>query len=283
MVTCLFATDLHGRTDRYEKLFHAVETEAPRGVFLGGDLLPHYARAAGAPEDFLGDYVARRLDSLRTTMADRYPSVFVIMGNDDLRVEEQTVLEIADRGLWNYAHERRYELEGHPIYGYACVPPTPFTLKDWEKYDVSRYTPPGSVSPEEGRRSVPVDPRDIRRSTIADDLARLVGDEDLEDAVILFHAPPHETALDRAALDGKMIDHVPLDIHVGSIAIRRFIEQRQPLLSLHGHIHESSRLTGRWRDRIGRTHMFNGSHDGTELALITFDLEGPGGATRRLL
>ena len=98
--------------------------------------------------------------------------------------------------------------------------------------------------------------------------------------MFLFHTPPHETKLDRAALDGKMVDHVPLDLHVGSIAVRRFIEARQPLLTLHGHIHESARLTGSWRDRIGRTHLFSAAHDGPELALVRFDLEHPEGATR---
>jgi hypothetical protein len=43
------------------------------------------------------------------------------------------------------------------------------------------------------------------------------------------------------------------------------------------------RLTGAWSDRIGRTLLFGGAHDGPELALIRFDLEAPAGATRRLL
>ena len=283
MVSCLFATDLHGHTDRYEKLFRAVGESTPRGLFLGGDLLPHFAHKQDVPDDFLGGYLAPRLESLRTTMGDRYPRVFVIMGNDDLRVEESKVRRIAEGGLWEYAHSRRFELDGYPVYGYACVPPTPFLLKDWEKYDVSRYTPPGSVSPEEGRRSVPVEIRGVRYSSIAEDLQMLVGDDDLTDAILLFHTPPHDTALDRAATDGKMIDHVPLDVHVGSIAVRRLIETRQPLVTLHGHIHESTRLTGKWRDRIGRTHMFNAAHDGPELALVEFDLENAGGATRELL
>jgi len=34
------------------------------------------------------------------------------------------------------------------------VPPTPFLLKDWEKYDVSAYVDPGCVSPEEGYHRV---------------------------------------------------------------------------------------------------------------------------------
>ena len=90
--------------------------------------------------------------------------------------------------------------------------------------------------------------------------------------MFLFHTPPHETKLDRAALDRKLVEGVPLDVNVGSIAVRRFIEKRQPLLTLHGHVHESTRLTGAWGDQIGRTHMFNGAHDGGELAMIEFDL-----------
>jgi Icc-related predicted phosphoesterase len=283
MSTCVFATDLHGNTDRYEKLFRAIEDLSPRAVFLGGDLLPHFGRRGDAPVDFLGEFVAPRLESLKTAMGSRYPSIFAILGNDDHRVEEETVLKIAQQGIWEYAHSRRLEIDGFRVYGYACVPPTPFLLKDWEKYDVSRYTPPGSVSPEEGRRSVLVEKRDVRYSTIWNDLLELAGDDDLSKAVLMFHSPPHETNLDRAALDGRSIDHVPLDVHVGSIAIRRFIEDRQPLVTLHGHIHESARLTGQWRDQLGRTHMFNAAHDGSELALVTFDLENPEEATRELL
>ena len=79
------------------------------------------------------------------------------------------------------------------------------------------------------------------------------------------------------------MDHVPLDVHVGSIAIRRFIEARQPRLTLHGHVHESARLTGSWQDRIGRTVCLSAAHDGPELALVRFDLDRPEEATRELL
>jgi Icc-related predicted phosphoesterase len=111
----------------------------------------------------------------------------------------------------------------------------------------------------------------------------MAGEHQFENALFLFHTPPHETRLDRAALDGKMIDHVPFDLHVGSIAVRRFIEAKQPLVTLHGHIHESTRLTGVWHDRIGRTHSFNAAHEGPELCLIRFDARDPAGAERELL
>jgi Icc-related predicted phosphoesterase len=169
------------------------------------------------------------------------------------------------------------------VYGYSHVPPTPFRLKDWERYDVSRYVDPGCVAPTDGWLSFPVSHRELEWSTITEDLQDLVGDADLSNSVFLFHSPPYKSNLDRAALDGQSVDHVPLDVHVGSVAIERFIEARQPLLTLHGHVHESARLTGEWRERIGRTHAFTAAHDGPELALVRFDLEDLGGATRELV
>jgi Icc-related predicted phosphoesterase len=273
--------------DRYEKLFRAVSDDPPNALFLGGDLLPSasFPQSGGGAHDgdFLREYVAIELGRLRKQLAGRYPTIFVILGNDDARVEEAAVLELEDRRLWTYVHERRTNVGPHPVYGYACVPPTPFLKRDWERYDVSRYVDPGCVSPELGMRSVPVDAHEIRYGTIAADLERLAGEDDLRDSVFLFHTPPYRTALDRAALDGRMVDHVPMDVHVGSIAVRRFIEERQPLLTLHGHIHESARLTGAWRDRIGRTHLFSAAHDGPELCLVRFDLENPAEATRELI
>jgi Icc-related predicted phosphoesterase len=130
---------------------------------------------------------------------------------------------------------------------------------------------------------VEVSTHEARYSTIKEDLEILAGEGELDAAVILFHTPPHETTLDRAALDGRSVDHVPLALHVGSIAVRRFIELRQPLITLHGHIHESPRLTGSWKDRLGRTHLFSAAHDGPELALVRVDLESPEQATRILV
>jgi Icc-related predicted phosphoesterase len=286
-VRCFFASDLHGHIQRYEKLWRAIEASAPDAVFLGGDLLPSglLGLASDDPrhENFVEGFLVTGFERVKKRLGSRYPQVFVILGNDDGRCDEAAFLDVAATGLWIYAHDRVHPLAHCRLIGYSCVPPSPFLNKDWERYDVSRYVPPGCVSPEEGRRSIPVDPFDIRHATIQKDLEALVGDGSLEDTILMFHTPPHETKLDRVANDGKMIDHVPLDLYVGSIAVRRLIERRQPLLTLHGHIHESARLTGTWRDRIGRTHLFGAAHDGTELALVQFRLEDLDGATRQLL
>ncbi len=286
MSNCFFVSDLHGHLDRYQKLFRLIGEQRPSAVFLGGDLLPSGLSALPSldldHEDFVNGFLVRKLMRLREEMGEAYPRVFVILGNDDSRSEEAAMIAAATTGVWQYIHDRSVSFAGYDIYGYACVPPTPFLLKDWERYDVSRYVDPGCVSPEDGHRSVPVAEDQIRHATIREDLASLAGDRPLDRAIFLFHSPPYKTSLDRAALDGQMIDHAPLDVHVGSIAIQRFIEQRQPLVTLHGHIHESARITGAWLERIGRTYCFSAAHDGPELAVVQFDPENPAAATRTL-
>lgn len=286
MTRCFFVSDLHGRAARYEKFFRAIEESPPAAAFIGGDLLPHsFLRQAlsGIPDDFITGYVAPQLRDLKTKLAGRYPDIFVILGNDDPKIDETACEELTGEGLWRYVHNKRVEWGKCAVYGYANVPPTPFAFKDWERYDLSRFVPPGATSPEEGWRTQEIAPHLVKYGTIKEDLDRLAGGDALDRAIFILHSPPHETSLDRVARDGQLLDGVPLDLHVGSIAVRRFIESRQPLLSLHGHIHESARLTGRWRDKLGRTHMFTAAHDGPELALIQFDLDDLENAERELI
>ena len=287
MSDCFFVSDLHGRLDRYRKLFAAIASERPEAVFLGGDLLPHPMMATGSPgparHDFIQDELVAGFAALRERLGEAYPRVFLILGNDDARFEERAILDASERGIFEYAHGRSIAWGGLTVYGYACVPPTPFRLKDWERYDVSRFVDPGCYAPEEGWHTVEVSERELRLGTIREDLDRLAGEADLQHSVFLMHTPPYKTLLDRAALDGMAVDHVPLDVHVGSMAVRRFVEARQPLLTLHGHVHESARITGSWRDRIGRTHAFSAAHDGPELGLVRFSPDDLDAASRELL
>jgi len=287
LTLCYFVSDLHGHTDRYQKLFQAIRNERPCAVFLGGDILPSASLMLGSldfeHEDFINGYLLKKLNGLREELGIEFPRIFAILGNDDGRFAEAGILDAAVRGIWEYVHNRRVGFGGYSVFGYSFVPPTPFLLKDWEKYDVSRYVDPGCISPEEGIRSFHVPEDTIRYSTIKKDIDALVKGQNLEKAIFLFHAPPYKTKLDRAALDGKKIDHIPLDINVGSIAIERFIRSQQPLLTLHGHVHESSRLSHSWKDRIGKTYMFSAAYERPELALVRFDLKDLGAATRELI
>ncbi len=60
--------------------------------------------------------------------------------------------------------------------------------------------------------------------------------------VLISHAPPYKTKCDK----------VVTGLHVGSKAVRSFIEQKKPILCICGHIHESRAV-----DRIGSTIIVN--------------------------
>jgi len=287
MSSCFFVSDLHGNIEQYHKLFKIIEKEKPSAVFFGGDLLPSglyaYSSSEDIPKEFIQDVLIKSFSDLKNILGENYPRVFMILGNDDSKADENLMIQGEKEGLWNYIHGKKVSFDKYKIYGYSYVPPTPFLMKDWEKYDVSRYVDPGCVPPEEGSHSYEIKKDDILYSTIKKDLDLLAGDDDLSNSIFLFHSPPYKTNLDRAALDGKMFEHTPLDVHVGSIAIQRFINSKQPLITLHGHVHESANITGTWKDILKKTYAFSAAHEGKELAIVKFDPNYPENAVRELI
>lgn len=283
---CYLVSDLHGHMERYQALFALLRSDPPDVLFLAGDLLPQPMARMAAPgvsdEDFVNRFLIPRFHSLRRELGDRYPTVLLVLGNDDSRYEEASILGGAVEHAWHYLHERRVFLAGRPVYGYNCIPPSPFRRKDWERYDVSRFVDPGSVSPEEGELTVPRSARERRNATIAADLERMIGDAEVSSAVFLFHVPPYETVLDTTNLDAKKVDGVPLDRHIGSIAVRRMIEDRQPYLTLHGHVHEAYSLTGKFATKIGSTWCVSSAHREAGIVVVEFPLNDPSSATRRV-
>ena len=80
-------------------------------------------------------------------------------------------------------------------------------------------------------------------------------------AILNVHVPPHDSNLDTAYEVDEELRYVtkggrPHEIATGSTAVRQIIEEVQPLLSLHGHIHESKGVA-----RIGRTVAVNPGSD----------------------
>ena len=87
---------------------------------------------------------------------------------------------------------------------------------------------------------------------------------DPANAVAVVHPPPVNTALDEAPeLDADLgLKSGPGGLkmtHVGSSAVRDWVERAQPLLGLHGHVHESKAT-----EAIGRTLCVNPGSEYTE-------------------
>ena len=110
----------------------------------------------------------------------------------------------------------------------------------------------------------PVDATAISaRPSIAEALAALARQSDPRRTIYVCHTPPSDTPLDQ----------MPRSRHVGSRALRAFIEQHAPPLTLHGHIHESPELSGRYAARLGATWSINPGHDRLRFQAVTFDTD----------
>ena len=276
-MNCIFVSDIHGKKEHFEKIFKIVAEEKPDAVFLGGDILPNQFSIEGSVEEFIESVIFKPIKKIDCA------SFFVILGNDDPRIYEKQFIEADEQNILNYVNEKTVKFDDLFVTGYSYVPPTPFQLKDWERYDVSRFVDVGAISPEEGMRTVDVGSDEIRYSTISADLKKLSKNAPIDKTIFLFHSPPYNSNLDRAALDGESYDHAPLDVHIGSIAIQRFIEKSQPFLTLHGHVHESYSLTKIWKEKTGKTLSFQAANHNSDLAIIRFDTDDLEKATRDLV
>lgn len=281
MNTCLFVSDLHGKMSRYEALLKIIKKEKPDFVFLGGDLLPHKsnpsANNSSEESNFIKDFLIPKFNQLKEKMDCAYPEVFLIPGNDDRKLIFNSINEGEKIDLWRNIHNKCIVYGKYRFYGYAFVPPTPFMIKDWEKFDVSLSVDEGCISPTDGVFSLPPD-FNKETDTIETDMQSLVDEDDIEFGVFLFHSPPFQTVLDMAGIKSENECS-----NVGSKAIRNFIDTKQPFITMHGHIHESARLTGEWKQSLGRTQSFSAAHDGLELAVVKFELHNPIQATRRII
>jgi len=263
-----YTADLHGNAAAYRELFEFAAREGAHAVIVGGDLLPHAIRREAALE-VQRAFVARELAPLLRAFRTHHPSVsvYLLPGNDDWAAAYTAVEELEAEHLALPLHERTYRLcDTLWVAGYACVPPTPFSIKDFERCDDGPL-PPFSFDQAYASRGGAI--RLLQRSefealpTIATDLAALAGRSDPQRTVYVCHTPPSDTPLDL----------MPRGRHVGSRALRAFIEQHQPPLTLHGHIHEAPELSGTYITRIGATWCINPGRDQRRFHGVLLDLE----------
>jgi Icc-related predicted phosphoesterase len=95
-----------------------------------------------------------------------------------------------------------------------------------------------------------------------------------ERTIFSLHCPPYGTGLDDApqlTAEMDLKDAGRSTIPVGSTAVRQVIEERQPALGLHGHIHEARGTT-----RLGKTLCINpgSSYEQGQLLGAVIDLDG---------
>lgn len=265
-----FTSDLHGAAGLYEQLGLLVKAEGVDLVVLGGDLFADVDRdrpVDAQVETMVAEFVGR-IEAWRDARPEL--AVACIGGNHELAAFRQRFLPHHRSGrLTLLDHRKAWRFGGIEWLGYSCAPPSPHWAKDYERLDLTGDTPPdfpGVVWDDAERRlrAVGVDEHFRSKPSIEQDLAQ--SPRLAPPWILVAHPPPHATTLDRMP---------ELSYPVGSRAVRRYIEERQPVLTLHGHFHDSHVVTGAYRDHLGRTLCVNPGQSRDRLHAVLFDLERP--------
>lgn len=154
------------------------------------DIEADYYFAAGDLVNF-----GRGLDNMAEMMRRREGKMYVLPGNHE---SARDIASLCARyGFVNF-HEKTMKIGDWNVAGLGYSNPTPFDT-------------PGEYTEKE----------------IAERLAKF---EDLKPLVLICHAPPWNTRLDR----------IKENLHGGSRSVREFIDKQQPEYFFCGHIHEAA-------------------------------------------
>lgn len=299
-----YASDVHGSERLWRKFLNAAAFYGADVLIMGGDLtgkvmVPFVerkpgewvARVFGKDEKAKGEAKLEELER-RVRLNGFYPLRCTVDEYERLRVDDgyrdevfRCLMREELRRWLALAHEK---LAGTGVRCYVM----PGNDDEWDIDDVLGEAAPPVVSC--GERVVHDDgfqilscawtnptPWDSPRELPEPDLLQKLEDlatelEPGKPAIFNLHCPPYDSGLDLAPQltdDLRVVTEggEPKLVPVGSQAVRTFIERHQPLVSLHGHIHES-----RAAARIGSTLCINPGSAYSEGVLdgVVIDIEG---------
>ena len=279
-----YASDFHGSDQCWKKFLSAAKFYGTQVLIMGGDL----AGKAMVPITAEGDktYRATFMGELRTAKSDseleeliqviRYNGMYPwvappsevdrFIHDDDARDElfNQVILDELRR--WVSIADERFGDSGVPLY---IIPGNddPWECdqvleegKHVEACDdrIVKVGPHEMISCSYSNTTPWHSPRELDEDALYARL-KLLADQltNPSSAIFMVHVPPYDSGLDRAVEINPDLTPVRrggqlVEGPVGSRAVRQIIEEFQPLLSLHGHIHESRGVV-----RIGRTVSVN--------------------------
>lgn len=281
-----FTTDVHGSTVVFKKFINAGKFYEAQVLILGGDMIgkiivPIVSQGGG---QFNANYLGKlyevaegeELNKLEANLENSglYPVRLtpdeVQAYKDDRSLVEKRFAEEASARLSRWLDIAEERLRGTGIRCY--VQPgndDPYEVDSvFRSSEIIQNVDGHLIQLDEHHEMVNVGaanqtpwncPRDKTEEELEQMIERVAGQvKNPAQAVFNLHVPPYDTNLDIAPeLDDNLTPKLSLGggfkmVPVGSKAVRKAIEKYQPLLSLHGHIHES-----RSAQKIGKTMCIN--------------------------
>ena len=264
----LYATDLHGSNLKYNKVVKAAVSNKVDTVVLGGDLLPF----SGSPIKTQLLYLTNLYIFSATLQKDYGINLLFIPGNDDLKIMDRLVFNALPR-FYEDNGSIIVNIDHNPIeidgitFGMSEVPDYPFELKARCRLDTKEeaylreFQIGNAFFSKNLLENKPKEKYDLNRDLKLIDLpiekylSHLKSLPTLEsilnsfpikkwdNCILVTHCPPVQLGLDITSQGHG----------VGSKAVLEFIEKKQPVFSLHGHIHESPQQSGLWKNTVGKT------------------------------
>jgi uncharacterized protein len=285
----LFVTDLHASEITFRKVLSAVEIYEASILMIGGDLAGKrvvpvvggkdgYTTSVGG-EDITVDEAG--LPDLVTKIKNlgQYP---IVMDLAEYEVLSQDPDGVHQRFLdsshaqvddWMQRLAAKFEPKKIPVYitggndDYMSIEEildeSPWVINAGEK--VLEIVPGVEMISTGFGNPTPWNcPRDVPEEKLLEIITKMADQlQNPQTAIFNLHVPPHGSGLDQAPLlDTSVVPPRPIIgevASVGSTAVKEAIMRYQPMVGLHGHIHES-----RGVQKVGRTQCINPGSEYTE-------------------
>lgn len=243
----IYACDIHGDEYKFEKLLAEAIKQKIEYLVFGGDLLPKNCSDRYNEQKI---FIEQFLDHYFTKLNEKNIKCICILGNDDLeRLDNIFEKECSKFDNVFNIDNNKMDLEDISFIGLSKVLDHPFGCKDRvviEEGLQMQLQLSNIIYADKCRNMLSVDEwKDYRNKIdkMEDILEKLPKGKKGNKVIYVFHNPPYGIGLDVCA-DKRQ---------VGSKAITKFLEKGNAYMSLHGHIHESYRVTGIWKNELCKT------------------------------
>jgi len=297
-----FTTDVHGSEVCFMKFLNAAKAYKANAIILGGDItgkmiIPLVPKADKTYTvyggDAIGTFDVSDVEEIKKKImgSGYYPYIMSDQEYDHMRTEKNELDTLFSELMkqqverWNNIAEER--LKGTEVKCYISP-------GNDDRFIIDSVIGGGSsvVNPEDQvvdiggyemitSGFVPPTPWNTSRECSEEELARKIENmttkvQAMPKCIFNIHTPPHNSKLDEAPLLDENLRPIqkggsPVIAAVGSTAVRTAIEKHQPLMGLHGHIHE-----GRGAQKIGKTLCLNPGSEYGEAVLrgVIVNLDG---------
>lgn len=253
----IFVTDLHSNKLLYSDLEELVFSAKPDVLIIGGDLFA-YSPNAEPQLEFAKEYLYKFLKKIRIP-------VYIIPGNCDKPKSVDYLYQMQEYRLLNILTLEGTTINDIEFVGYNYTQPNPFKIKDWERRDLKEdsivFEGPCLVSDDNDKLNLVSNDFLNNLPSIEEELSILNNKK----SIWVVHTPPF----------GGILDKNYENVCGGSKAVRKSIERVQPLLTLHGHIHEAPYMSRQWSERIGNAISINPG-SGEMLQAVIFEIDRNG-------